>query len=94
MEAASLGHHEACEAFSDHSSAVGINIALPYEQKPNPFLDITSTKATFSERLDTFVLLSHVFVVASGGIGTLLELFYAWQLMQVHHICRTPIILW
>lgn len=40
------------------------------------------------------MLLSHVFVVAPGGIGTLLELFYTWQLMQVGHICRAPIILW
>jgi predicted Rossmann-fold nucleotide-binding protein len=37
--------------------------------------------------------LSNVVVVAQGGIGTLLELFYAWQLMQVEHICNTPIIL-
>jgi predicted Rossmann-fold nucleotide-binding protein len=35
-----------------------------------------------------------MFIVTPGGIGTLLELFYTWQLMQVGHICRTPIILW
>ena len=28
-----------------------------------------------------------------GGIGTCLELFYTWQLIQVDHICRIPIIL-
>jgi predicted Rossmann-fold nucleotide-binding protein len=39
------------------------------------------------------MLLSHIFVVTPGGIGTLLELFYTWQLMQVGHICRAPIIL-
>lgn len=37
--------------------------------------------------------LSNVVVVASGGVGTLLELFYTWQLMQVKHICNVPIIL-
>ena len=40
------------------------------------------------------MLLSHVFIVTPGGVGTLLELFYTWQLMQVWQICRTPIILW
>jgi predicted Rossmann-fold nucleotide-binding protein len=29
----------------------------------------------------------------SGGIGTLLELFYTWQLAQVRHISSKPIIL-
>jgi predicted Rossmann-fold nucleotide-binding protein len=32
-------------------------------------------------------------VVTPGGIGTLLELYYAWQLMQVGHIKERPIIL-
>ena len=42
----------------------------------------------------TFMSLSDAVVVAPGGIGTLLELFYAWQLVQVEHICETPIILY
>lgn len=93
MEAASYWHQLAV-THDITSSAIGINIELPWEQKVNPFLDVTETESTFSDRLDTFVLLSHVFIVTPGGIGTLLELFYTWQLMQVHHICRTPIILW
>jgi predicted Rossmann-fold nucleotide-binding protein len=32
-------------------------------------------------------------VVAPGGVGTLLELFYTWQLLQVHMIQDIPIIL-
>jgi predicted Rossmann-fold nucleotide-binding protein len=40
------------------------------------------------------MLLSHTFIITPGGIGTLLELFYTWQLMQVGHVCKTPIILW
>ena len=39
------------------------------------------------------MLLSNIVVVAEGGVGTLLELFYTWQLMQVKHICNVPIIL-
>ena len=38
--------------------------------------------------------LSDAVVVAPGGIGTILELFYSWQLVQVEHICETPIILY
>lgn len=93
MEAASWGHSLALNT-AGTSRAIGINIELPWEQKINPYIDISATESTFSNRLDAFVLLSHVFIVTPGGIWTLLELFYTWQLMQVHHICRTPIILW
>jgi len=37
--------------------------------------------------------LSNAIIVAPGGIGTLLELYYAWQLIQVGHIKERPIIL-
>jgi len=37
--------------------------------------------------------LSNAVLIAPGGVGTLLELFYTWQLMQVKHICNIPIIL-
>lgn len=93
MEAASKGHSMACENCPKWQS-IGINIELPFEQEPNKYLDFSETKTTFWARLDTFMVLSHVFIVTPGGIGTLLELFYTWQLMQVWHICKTPIILW
>ena len=47
----------------------------------------------FSGRLDKFMLLSNAVVVSPGGVGTLLELMYTWQLVQVEHICHIPIIL-
>jgi predicted Rossmann-fold nucleotide-binding protein len=94
MEAASKGHHNACENYKNPANTVGINIQLPFEQKPNRYLDVAQTVPTFSARLDTFMVLSDIFVITPGGIGTLLELFYTWQLMQVGHICRAPIILW
>jgi hypothetical protein len=37
--------------------------------------------------------ISHAVVITPGGIGTLLELFYTWQLMQVNHIKPRPFIL-
>lgn len=82
MEAAAFGHQRATLG-QESSKSIGINIELPFEQIPNKYLDFTETTSTFSARLDTFMLLSHVFIVTQGGIGTLLELFYTWQLMQV-----------
>ena len=40
-----------------------------------------------------FMQLSNVVVVAPGGVGTMLEFYYTWQLAQVEHICNIPIIL-
>ena len=37
--------------------------------------------------------LSNAFVVTPGGIGTILELFYTWQLAQVKQIANKPLIL-
>lgn len=74
--------------------SIGLNIRLPREQESNPYLDIKADFDRFSGRLDTFMSLSDAVVVAPGGIGTLLELFYTWQLSQVEHLCETPIILY
>ncbi|NTV99236.1 MAG: LOG family protein [Chlorobiaceae bacterium] len=89
MQAANAGTKSA----KSGSRSIGLNIKLPKEQQPNRFLDIKEDFPLFSSRLDTFMSLSDAVVVAPGGIGTMLELFYAWQLVQVEHICETPIIL-
>ena len=89
MQAANAGHRSVPSV----SHSIGLNIKLPQEQVENPFLDIKKEFDRFSSRLDTFMSLSDAVVVAPGGIGTLLELFYAWQLVQVGVVCRTPIIL-
>ncbi|MBN2087051.1 LOG family protein [Candidatus Peregrinibacteria bacterium] len=91
MEAANKGHKEGRKNNKVHS--FGLNIKLPMEQKENKHLDINKEFERFSERLDYFMYLSNVVVVAPGGIGTLLELFYTWQLVQVKHTCSIPIIL-
>jgi uncharacterized protein (TIGR00730 family) len=89
MQAANAG----TKSVKSGSRSIGLNIKLPKEQEPNAFLDIKEDFSLFSNRLDTFMALSDAVIVAPGGIGTLLELFYAWQLVQVEHICETPIIL-
>ncbi len=91
MEAASAGHKEGSRKSKAHT--IGLNIKLPHEQRMNPYIQIKKQFTRFSERLDNFMLLSNAIVVAHGGVGTLLELFYSWQLMQVKRICNIPIIL-
>ncbi len=91
MDAASKGHKDG--RTGNDSYSIGLNIKLPHEQKPNWHLDIKQEYNRFSTRLDTFMSLSNAIVVAPGGVGTLLEFVYTWQLVQVEHICDTPIIL-
>ena len=91
MQAACKGHQDGCKGNESHS--IGLNIDIPSEQKPNRYLDIEKDFDRFSKRLDTFMILSNAVVVAPGGVGTLLEFAYAWQLVQVKHICNIPIIL-
>jgi uncharacterized protein (TIGR00725 family) len=91
MEAACMGHHDGRKTNKTHT--IGLNIKIPDEQIPNRHLDIKKEFDLFSERLDNFMLLSDIVVVAPGGIGTLLELAYTWQLVQVRHIGNIPIIL-
>ncbi|MGE3278886.1 MAG: LOG family protein [Candidatus Altimarinota bacterium] len=92
MEAANRGHKIGRKEGSN-SHSFGLNIVLPHEQFDNKFLDIKREFEVFSKRLDGFMLLSNVVVVAPGGVGTLLEFFYSWQLMQVRHTCKMPIIM-
>ena len=91
MEAANKGHKEGRKSKNVHS--LGLNIMLPMEQDANKHLDVQKDFNRFSNRLDYFMKLSNVVVVAPGGIGTILELLYTWQLMQVEHTCDQPIIL-
>lgn len=91
MDAASRGYKQAKQ--NDHQHSIGLNIRLPREQSDAAHLDIKAEFDNFSDRLDHFIVLSNAFVVCPGGIGTLLELFYTWQLAQVRHIFSKPIIL-
>lgn len=91
MEAANAGH-----TLGDPnklSDNIGLPIRLPWENRANKHLEIKRHFNKFSDRLDTFVALSSAIVVVPGGIGTCLELFYIWQLIQVRHIPPMPIIL-
>ena len=84
MEAANRGAKEG--QIASGASSIGIRVHLPFEQSPNPFVDQNFEHGTFFTRLHQFVLMSDAYVVAPGGIGTLLEATMVWQLLQVRHI--------
>ncbi len=80
MEAGNKGH--AAGDPDQKSESIGLNIELPFEQHEK-----------FSDRLDTFMKLSNVFIITPGGVGTMLEFFFTWQLLQVKKMDYKPIIL-
>jgi uncharacterized protein (TIGR00730 family) len=89
MQAANQG----AESAGAHGQSVGIRVELPFEQDVNPFVELAFEHRTFFTRLHHFVLTSDAFVVAPGGIGTVLETMMIWQLLQVRHVEGTPLIL-
>lgn len=95
MEAASKGHKQARSLLGIEADPI-VNIGLiimPFEEYASLHLDIKKDFERFSERLEYFMQLSNAVIVSVGGIGTLLEFFYSWQLIQVNHINEFPIIL-
>jgi len=88
MQAANAGVEHAGDIQS-----LGIRVDLPFEQEVNPFVNQAFEHRTFFTRLHHFVLASDAFIVAPGGIGTVLELMMIWQLLQVRHLERVPLIL-
>jgi uncharacterized protein (TIGR00730 family) len=91
MDAAPQGHYRGDMQHQAHS--IGLQILLPDRQRDAEHLDLKKEITHFSTRLDNFIELANAVVVAPGGIGTLLELFYTWQLMQVQMIRNIPVIL-
>lgn len=91
MEAANSGAVEG--QVESHARSFGLAIHLPNEEGANPFVNKVFRHRTFFSRLHHFVRLSSAFIVFPGGIGTALELFMVWQLVQVKHVTEHPVIL-
>ena len=89
MEAANRGAHEA------GARTVGLNITLPHEQYPNPYLTpgLCMRFHYFAIRKLHFLLRARALVVFPGGYGTLDELFETLTLIQTRKIRPLPVIL-
>ncbi|WP_419658762.1 TIGR00730 family Rossman fold protein [Desulfosarcina variabilis] len=87
MEAANKG------ASAAGGPSVGLNIRLPFEQKPNDFATTQMEFKYFFIRKVMFIKYAAAYVVMPGGFGTLDELFEVITLVQTQRIRPFPIIL-
>jgi uncharacterized protein (TIGR00730 family) len=87
MEAANRG------AFEAGGTSYGLNIILPHEQAPNPYVQKTINFNYFFTRKVMLVKYSCAFIIMPGGLGTLDELFEAATLIQCRKIGPFPCVL-
>ena len=89
MEAANRGAYDA------GAKSVGLNITLPAEQLPNPYItpELCFQFHYFALRKLHFLLRAQALVVFPGGFGTLDELFDALTLRQTRRMQEIPIIM-
>jgi uncharacterized protein (TIGR00730 family) len=87
MEAANRGASEA------GGISVGLNIELPHEQKPNPYMNRLISFRYFFVRKVCFVKYAQGFIMFPGGFGTLDEFFEALTLIQTERADKFPVVL-
>lgn len=86
MEAANRGAREV------GGRSVGVNIELPFEQHPNPYLDRSIDIRYFFVRKVLMLKYSYGFVIMPGGYGTLDEFFETMTLIQTKKIDKFPVV--
>src|SRR5262249_51543942 len=89
MQAANEGAAES----GGRAQSLGIRGELPVRQEGNALVGMAFERRTFFPRLHQFGTAPDAFIVARGGIGTVLETMMIWQLLQVRHLTAPPLIL-
>jgi uncharacterized protein (TIGR00730 family) len=87
MEAANEG------AVLAGGKSVGLNIQLPYEQKPNPFVRVLINFRHFFSRKVMFLKYTSGVIIMPGGYGTMDEMFETLTLIQTSKIRQMPLVL-
>lgn len=89
MEAGNRGAAEA------GAPTIGLNIVLPHEQAPNPFVtpDLSFNFHYFAIRKMHFLMRAKAVAIFPGGFGTLDELFESVTLIQTGRMARIPLLL-
>ena len=89
MEAANRG------AQDEGKESIGLNIVLPHEQMPNPYVtpDLSFQFHYFALRKMHFLLRARAVAVFPGGFGTFDEMFELLTLIQTGKVRPLPIIL-
>ena len=87
MESANRG------AFESGGRSIGLNVELPMEQKPNPFLSLSLSFRYFFVRKVMLVKYATAFILLPGGFGTLDEFFETMTLIQTRKIKPFPVVL-
>ncbi len=89
MEAANRGAHQV------GAKSIGLNIVLPFEQAPNPYIspELCFNFHYFAIRKMHFLTRAKALVYFPGGFGTLDELFEVLTLMQTNKIKRLPLLM-
>ncbi len=89
MEAANRGAHEV------QAKSIGLNIVLPHEQAPNPYIppELCFQFHYFAVRKMHFLIRARALIAFPGGFGTLDELFEALTLIQTGKTKPMPVLL-